>query len=65
MRAALARPGTRLLVGDWTNRDAAITGYLAANGRDGVPLYVFYPPHGAPERLPQLLTPGLVTKAIQ
>ncbi|MEJ0010311.1 MAG: thioredoxin family protein [Alphaproteobacteria bacterium] len=49
-----------LLVADWTNRDDAITAYLATFGRNGVPLYVFYPSQGAPIVLPQLLTPSLV-----
>ena len=65
VQAAFAKTGTKLLVGDWTNRDADITSYLAANGRDGVPLYIYYPPGGGPEQLPQLLTPGLVTKTVE
>ena len=51
------------LKGDWTRRDDAITEYLAQYGRNGVPLYVYYPPGhhpGEPEVLPQILTPGLV-----
>jgi len=45
------------LKGDWTRQDPAISAYLRANGRDGVPLYVYYPPHdGAPQVLPQILT---------
>jgi thiol:disulfide interchange protein DsbD len=52
------------LKGDWTNHDAEITGYLNAFGRDGVPLYVFYPPGDNPKVLPQLLTPGLVLDAL-
>jgi thiol:disulfide interchange protein DsbD len=55
------------LVGDWTRRDPAITGYLAEFGRNGVPLYVLYPPGPAPEPivLPQLLTPGSVAAAVR
>lgn len=54
-----------LMVGDWTRRDPAITRYLAAHGRDGVPLYVVYPAdHGRPEILPQILTPSIVRHAI-
>jgi thiol:disulfide interchange protein len=44
------------LKGDWTNRDPEITRFLAAHGRNGVPLYVLYPPNGEPIVLPQLLT---------
>ena len=54
-----------LMVGDWTSRNTAITHYLAAHGRDGVPLYVYYPPdHQKPVKLPQILTPGLVKRAL-
>ena len=34
--------------------------FLREHGRDGVPLYIFYPPNKAPKVLPQILTPGLV-----
>ena len=53
------------LKADWTNQNAEITGALHALGRDGVPLYVIYSGHGeAPKILPQLLTPAIVTDAI-
>ncbi|MBW4091135.1 MAG: cytochrome C biogenesis protein, partial [Proteobacteria bacterium] len=61
VRAAFAAHHVAYLVGDWTRQDPTITGFLRAHGRDGVPLYVFYPPdaqHG--QVLPQILTPGLV-----
>ena len=47
------------LVADWTNRNTAITKLLDANGRSGVPLYLYYAP-GAdkPVILPQILTEG-------
>lgn len=54
--------------GDWTSYNAEITSYLQSFGRDGVPLYVFYPARGtdgirpAPVVLPQLLTPSVVEK---
>lgn len=44
------------LKGDWTRGDPAITGFLREHARDGVPLYVFYPPGGQPQVLPQILT---------
>jgi thiol:disulfide interchange protein DsbD len=54
------------LKGDWTQRDAAITDYLSQFGRNGVPLYVLYPRGtGAPEVLPQVLTPASVAAALQ
>jgi thiol:disulfide interchange protein DsbD len=65
VQAGFRREGVTYLVGDWTRGDPDITAYLKANGRDGVPLYVFYPPGGgAAVTLPQILTPGLVLSAI-
>ncbi len=59
------RAGVTYLVGDWTRGDPDITLYLKRRGREGVPLYVFYPPGGAPPvTLPQLLTPKLVLNTI-
>ncbi len=64
--AALEELGVAYLKGDWTHHDAAITAYLAQFGRSGVPLYVLYPRGaGAPEVLPQLLTPDLVDAALR
>lgn len=61
----LQRHGITYLKGDWTSRDEAITRYLAAFDRAGVPLYVLYPRGaGAPSVLPQLLTPTLVLDAL-
>jgi thiol:disulfide interchange protein DsbD len=66
IRAAFATRHITLLVGDWTNRDPAITALLQANGRDGVPLYLFYPAEQAtPVTLPQVLTPSIVEEAIK
>lgn len=55
------------LKADWTNRDALIARTLAAHGRAGVPLYLFYPgSKGAQaEILPQLLTPDMLVTAAQ
>ena len=65
VRAAFARTHTAYLVGDWTRRDAAIAKTLAEHGRAGVPLYLLYRPGVAePRVLPQLLTPGVVVKAL-
>jgi thiol:disulfide interchange protein DsbD len=57
--------GVVYLKGDWTNRDPAITAYLADHGRNGVPLYVFYPPDGDPRVLPQILNEDMVLRAIR
>lgn len=66
VRDSLSRLGVTYLKGDWTNRDENITQYLAQFGRNGVPLYVLYPSGGGePEVLPQILTPTLVTTALE
>ncbi len=49
---------------DWTRKDANITAALAEFGRNGVPLYVIYPPTGEPVILPELLTPKIVIDAL-
>lgn len=64
-KALFAEKNIALLVADWTTRDAAITDYLASFGRNGVPLYAYYPPNGEPVILPQILTPASVQDAIQ
>lgn len=54
------------LVADWTNRDSVIAEELARHGRAGVPLYLMYPASGGePVVLPQILSPGLMAKAVQ
>ena len=49
---------------DWTVKDPEITQALAEFGRNGVPLYVFYPPGGEPRILPEVLTPDIVLHGI-
>lgn len=44
-----------LLRADWTRRDPAITAALAALGRNGVPVYVFYAPGKPPVVLSEIL----------
>jgi len=55
---ALKSKNIAYLKGDWTRQDPAITAALASFGRNGVPLYVLYPPKGEPIILPQILTEG-------
>jgi thiol:disulfide interchange protein len=62
--AALASKDVAVLVGDWTRQDRQITDYLRSQGRDGVPLYVYYPAKGDPQVLPQILTPDIVLDAL-
>jgi thiol:disulfide interchange protein DsbD len=56
VRHAFAEHHVTYMKGDWTRQDPRITNYLRENGRDGVPLYVYYPPRGQPSVLPQILT---------
>ena len=65
-RDAFENAGVKVLVGDWTNGDPAITRFLESRGRAGVPLYLWYAPGSAePEELPQILTPGMLTDRAQ
>lgn len=66
IRQLFVRRNITLMQGNWTRRAPDITRFLAAHGRDGVPLYVYYPPnHGASVILPQILTPHIVAQAVR
>jgi thiol:disulfide interchange protein/DsbC/DsbD-like thiol-disulfide interchange protein len=72
-RIALADPavvkafvdgGVAALKADWTRQDASITRLLEANGRAGVPLYLFYPkPAATGERKTPIILPQFLTAA--
>ena len=68
---AFADGGVATLRADWTRQDADITRMLEANGRAGVPLYLFYPRAGAtgerksPIIFPQLLTASSVLHEVR
>jgi thiol:disulfide interchange protein DsbD len=65
VRDAFAARGVAVLKGDWTGGDAAIGALLRGHGREGVPLYLLYPAGGGPPLvLPQVLTEGIVLRAI-
>lgn len=64
VRQAFRQHGVTILRGDWTRRDERITAFLRDHGRDGVPLYLYYPPHEKEQILPQILTPSLVLKIL-
>ena len=65
VRQAFAAKHVAYLKGDWTRQDPAISNFLRQYGRDGVPLYVYYPPHdGAPVVLPQILTENEVLREL-
>ena len=60
-----SRPGVKVLAGDWTNGDPAITRFLESQGRAGVPYYLWYAPGKPPEALPQILTPSMLISRAQ
>jgi thiol:disulfide interchange protein len=70
-RVALADPAVRkafsdgdvaAIRADWTRQDAEITQMLEANGRAGVPLYLFYPkPDTTGDRRPPIVLPQILT----
>jgi thiol:disulfide interchange protein DsbD len=63
---AFQAAGITYLKGDWTKANPEITALLEHFGRAGVPLYLFYPGHGAgPRVLPQILTESLVLDEIK
>jgi len=64
VQAAFKDRGVALLRADWTRQDPAITAALSAHGRSGVPMYLYYPPHGDAVLLPELITPAMVLKAL-
>ncbi len=60
VRDAFKQAGVKVVAGDWTGGDPAITRFLDGRGRAGVPYYLWYRPGAAPEELPQLLTPDML-----
>ena len=56
VRDAFATSHVAYLKGDWTSKNPTITAYLHQLGRDGVPLYVLYPPGRDPIVLPEILS---------
>jgi DsbC/DsbD-like thiol-disulfide interchange protein/cytochrome c biogenesis protein CcdA len=65
VRDAFRRAGVKVLAGDWTNGDPAITRFLESRGRAGVPYYLWYAPGRALEELPQILTPSMLISRAQ
>ena len=57
--------GVSLLRADWTRRDPEITRALAALGRNGIPVYAFYPPGREPQLLPEILTRDALMGALE
>jgi DsbC/DsbD-like thiol-disulfide interchange protein/cytochrome c biogenesis protein CcdA len=65
VRDAFNKADVKVLAGDWTNGDPAITRFLESRGRAGVPLYLWYEPGTPPEELPQILTPSMLIDRAQ
>jgi thiol:disulfide interchange protein DsbD len=66
VQRAFAARHVAYLRGDWTRQDPEISEFLREQGRDGVPLYLYYGPHAArPEVLPQILTETTVLDAVE
>ncbi len=65
VRDAFAARGVVYLKADWTRGDPAISALLRDQGRDGVPLYLYWAPGAAaPRLLPQILTEDVVLQAL-
>jgi thiol:disulfide interchange protein DsbD len=61
VREAFKSTDTAYVVGDWTNQNHEISALLRQHSRDGVPLYLYFPPNaGEPEVLPQILSESLL-----
>jgi thiol:disulfide interchange protein len=67
VRQRLHEKGIAYLKGDWTNRDPEITRLLQQFERNGVPLYLYFPPGRGSEIviLPQVLTEASVLEALR
>lgn len=55
-RAAFADAGVVVLEGDWTRGDPVITRFLAKQGRNSIPYYLFTTSSGEMHELPQVLS---------
>lgn len=65
IKTAFTEKNVAPLLADWTNQDAEVTALLSAQGRPGVPLYLYFAPGAEkPEILPQILTEGVVLAAL-
>jgi len=65
LKNAFAEKKVAALKADWTSQDAEVTALLSAQGRSGVPLYLYFAPGAdAPQVLPQILTESTVLAAL-
>ena len=60
VRDAFKKADVKVLAGDWTNGDPAITRFLEAHGRAGVPYYLWIDHNYGEVELPQILTPQML-----
>lgn len=71
VRKALLDAGVAMLRADWTRQDPEITRELEANGRLGVPLYLFYPrpklggDRPSPIVMPQILSVDALLREVR
>jgi thiol:disulfide interchange protein len=67
VKQAFAQKNVALFRADWTHSDPEISKTLRQYNRDGVPLYLLYSPRNknAPQVLPEVLTPGIVSDALK
>ena len=67
VQAVFDELGVVKLLGDWTNRDEAITRMLRRHGRSGVPFYAVFPAGQLddPIVLPEVITRSLVIDALR
>ncbi len=66
LKNAFAEHKVAALKADWTTYDSEVTALLAAQGRLGVPLYLYFAPQSeAPVVLPQILTESTLLAQLQ
>lgn len=66
VRDAFASSNTTYMVGDWTSQNPEISKLLKQHGREGVPLYLYFPQGGGePSVLPQILTESLILETLK
>lgn len=61
---AFADEGVVFMIADWTTPDPAVTEALQSFGAGGVPLYVYYPPAGAPVIAPTPISRDIVRRML-
>lgn len=61
-RAAFAKAGVVVMEGDWTRGDPAITQFLAKQGRNSIPYYLFATKSGELRELPQVLSSDMLVE---